>query len=92
MSALPNWVHRTPQLFYFLAALMGIWSFLIGVFDINAAMTIDTTEVYVRVAYLRALHGSVQESAYYLGTGVTIHVLLALWGRSSMFSKPEAAE
>lgn len=87
---LPEWVQRSPRFFYAAAVLMFFAYFALGVVEINGLNTSYSDQSMVRVATLRVLADATREAIYAVGTGVLVHVALAIWAR--MNSTLEAAE
>ncbi|WP_260583114.1 hypothetical protein [Sphingopyxis sp. PET50] len=87
---LPEWVQRSPRLFYAAAVLLFFAYFALGVVEINGMASPYADQSALRLATLRVLADALREAIYAVGTGVLIHVALAIWGRMQI--KTEAAE
>lgn len=87
---LPEWVQRSPRIFYAAAVLLFFAYFAIGVVEINGFNSPYADQSAVRLAMLRVLADALREAVYAVGTGVLIHVALAIW--ANMQLKTEAAE
>lgn len=89
---LPEWVQRSPRYFYAAAVFLFFAYFAIGVYEIkNFTMTHGESEA-VQLAMLRVLLDAFREAIYAVGTGVLIHVVLAIWAEKRSRSTAEAAE
>lgn len=93
MSAyLPEWVQRSPRYFYAAAVFLFFAYFAIGVYEIrNLTMTYDQNEA-VQLAMLRVLLDALREAIYAVGTGVLVHIALAIWASKQQSKISEAAE
>jgi len=87
---LPEWVQRSPRLFYAAAVLVFFAYFAIGVTEIEAVSGQYHDQSALRLATLRVLADALREAIYMVGTGVLIHVALAIWARMQI--RTEAAE
>jgi ABC-type dipeptide/oligopeptide/nickel transport system permease component len=87
---LPEWVQRSPRFFYAAAVLMFFAYFALGVVEINGMNTIYADLSAIRLGMLRVLADALREAIYAVGTGVLVHVALAIWAR--MQPNTEAAE
>ena len=89
---LPEWVQRSPRYFYAAAVFLFFAYFAIGVYEIqNLTMTYGQNEA-VQLAMLRVLLDALREAIYAVGTGVLIHVALAIWAAKKSNYASEAAE
>ncbi len=89
---LPEWVQRSPRYFYAAAVFLFFAYFAIGVYEIrNLTMTYGQNEA-VQLAMLRVLLDALREAIYAVGTGVLIHVALAIWAAKKNNYAAEAAE
>ncbi len=89
---LPDWVQRSPHYFYAAAVFLFFAYFAIGAYEINnLTMTHGESEV-VQLAMLRVLLDALREAVYAVGTGVLIHVALAIWAGKQNNIATEAAE
>lgn len=89
-GALPEWVQRSPRIFYAAAVLMFFAYFALGVVELNGMNSPYVDQSAMRIAALRVLADALREAIYAVGTGVLIHVALAIWARMQI--KTEAAE
>ncbi|OHD02239.1 MAG: hypothetical protein A2885_09895 [Sphingopyxis sp. RIFCSPHIGHO2_01_FULL_65_24] len=87
---LPEWVQRSPRIFYAAAVLMFFVYFALGVVEINGLNSPYADQSAIRLGMLRVLADALREAIYAVGTGVLIHVALAIW--ANMQPKTEAAE
>lgn len=87
---LPEWVQRSPRFFYAAAVLMFFAYFALGVVEIENLSSSYADQSAVRLATLRVLADSMREAIYAVGTGVLIHVALAIWAKIKTVT--EAAE
>lgn len=82
MTDLPILVRRAPRIFYVAAVLVFIFSMALTLHEISATMgyaNAGGTNPAVRAMVLRALLQSALEALYLVGTGVLVHILLAIW-------------
>ena len=88
---LPNWVVKSPQLFYVAAVAIFFGYFALGLYEIREAAFQYGSGKAVQLANLRVLLDSAREGAYMLGTGTWLHVAIAIWRQTGRV-EPEAAE
>ena len=80
MSArLPEWVQRSPRYFYAAAVFLFFAYFAIGVYEIKHMNLAYADNQSLQLATLRVLLDALREAIYAVGTGVLIHVVLAIW-------------
>ncbi len=90
IDRLPRWILRSPQAFYVAAVLMFFAYSTLGFYDVQEAAFQYGSGEAVQLATLRVLLDSIREALYLLGTGVWLHVMLAIWYHIVRF-EPEAA-
>jgi hypothetical protein len=78
---LPEWVQRGPRYFYAAAVLMFFAYFAIGVYEINNYTMAYGEQGPMRLATLRVMVDALREAIYLVGSGISLHVLLAIWAR-----------
>ena len=79
MTSLPPLVLRSPKIFYGLAVIFFLLSVGLTQMEINTTMGGYDSSAVVRVAFLRTLYQAALEAGYLAGTGVMLHILLAIW-------------
>jgi hypothetical protein len=82
MRGLPSVVQRAPQLFYGAAAIVFVVSLALAYYELSAVSGYDDTygsNPAVRGVMLRAIFQAAVEAIHLVGTGVFVHVLLAIW-------------
>lgn len=87
---LPEWVQRSPRYFYAAAVLLFFAYFALGVYEIHNLTMTYADQAALRLATLRVLADAMREAIYAVGTGVLLHIALAIWAR--MRSGTETAE
>lgn len=89
---LPAWILRSPRYFYAAAVFLFFAYFALGVYEIkNLTMAYGENDA-VQLAMLRVLLDALREAIYAVGTGVLIHVALAIWASKQQLKVSEAAE
>lgn len=78
---IPDWVFKTPKVFYALAVFFFFGYFALGMIDIRGVAFQYGSEEALRSASLRVFLDALREGAYMFGTGLWIHVMIHLWGR-----------
>lgn len=89
---LPEWVQRSPRYFYAAAVFLFFAYFAIGVYEIRHANLAYADNVSLQLVTLRVLIDALREAIYAVGTGVLIHVVLAIWAGKQNHMTAEAAE
>jgi hypothetical protein len=82
VKGLPPILRRAPTIFYGLAVLFFVASFVLSVIDVNMTMSgADTYDPVVRQAKLRGLYQAALEAGYMVANGVIAQILIAIWDR-----------
>ncbi|KUO54741.1 MAG: hypothetical protein APF82_07155 [Sphingomonadales bacterium BRH_c42] len=82
MKSLPQFVRRAPFVFYAIAVIVGIWRFYNDYATATASMLYaEDGGPFIMLARSTALYWGVVEAAYLLGSGVMIHVLIAIYDK-----------
>ncbi len=80
-NEIPDWVFKTPKIFYALAVLFFFGYFALGMVDVRGASASLGVDEYTRTAVLRVFLDALREGAYMFSTGLWIHVMIHLWSR-----------
>ena len=80
MSGLPKLVQRAPYIFYGLAVVIFAGSWLLTIVEVNTSMGYaEPNNPVASLAKWRGLYQAALEAIYIAGTGVMLHILLAIW-------------
>ncbi len=80
MTGLPRIIQRTPFIFYGLAILFFVASWLLTLNEINVTMGYgEPTNPAITHAKLRGLYEAAREAIYIAANGVLAHILVAIW-------------
>lgn len=89
---IPEWVQRSPRIFYAAAVLMFFAYFALGAYEIHHFEMPYGEEGPKRIAILRVIVDALRDAIYLFGTGVWVQVTLAIWARIRPVVPTEAAE
>ena len=80
MKGLPPIIRRAPAIFYGLAILFFVASFVLTVSEIDLTMGYaDADNPMVRQSKLRGLYQATLEAVYIAANGVIAQILIAIW-------------
>ena len=83
MSALPQLLRRSPNIFYGLAVVFAIWSIANGWLEMTTYAGIDdpTLEGIMNLTKSKLLYQAFLEAVYLVASGALIHILIAVYDK-----------